>query len=50
MPQETNLLIEVVGDYGIIAENKDGKLALKTDICAPEDVACEHLYVYKISK
>ena len=34
----------------VIAENKDGKLALRTDICAPDDVACEHLYVYKISK
>ena len=28
MPQETNLLIEIVGDYGIIAENKDGQVNL----------------------
>ena len=34
----------------VLVENKDGKLALRTDICAPEDVGCEHLYVYKISK
>ena len=29
--------------------DRDGKLALKADICAPEDVACEHLYVFKLS-
>ncbi|MBE6802654.1 MAG: hypothetical protein E7530_07195 [Ruminococcaceae bacterium] len=29
--------------------DRDGKLGLKADICAPEDVACEHLYVFKLS-
>ena len=48
---DENYKISLLGSEGtVIAENKDGKLALRTDICAPEDVACEHLYVYKISK
>ena len=36
-------------DCAVIAENADGKLSLKADICSPEDVACEHLYVFKIN-
>ncbi len=43
--------ISLLGSKGeVIATNKDGKLALRTDICAPDDVACEHLFVYKITK
>ncbi|MBR5441469.1 MAG: alpha-L-fucosidase, partial [Clostridia bacterium] len=36
-------------DAAVIAENVDGKLSLRADICSPEDVACEHLYVFKIN-
>ena len=46
-----NYKITLLGSEGkVIATDKDGKLALRTDICAPEDVACEHLYVYKINE
>jgi alpha-L-fucosidase len=46
-----NYKISLLGSEGeVFATNKDGKLALRTDICAPEDVNCEHLYVYKISR
>ena len=37
-------------DCIVEAVNDDGKLSLRADICSPEDVACEHLYVFKISK
>jgi alpha-L-fucosidase len=43
------LEISLLGsDAEVIAENVDGKLSLRADICSPEDVACEHLYVFKI--
>ena len=29
--------------------NRDGKLALRADICSPEDVNSEHLFVFKLS-
>ena len=37
-------------DAKVFVENVDGKMSLKADICSPEDVACEHLYVFKLSK
>ncbi len=37
-------------DCAVVASEKNGKLVLKTDICSPEDVVSEHLYVYKISR
>ena len=36
-------------DAKVIAENVDGKLSLRADICSPEDIACEHLYVFKVN-
>ena len=48
---DADFKISLLGSEGeVIATNKDGKLALRTYICAPDDVNCEHLYVYKISK
>lgn len=37
-------------DAKVEATNKDGKLALRADICSPEDVDSEHLFVFKLSK
>ncbi len=37
-------------DCNVEITESEGKLALRADICSPEDVACEHLYVFKISK
>ena len=34
----------------VIANEKDGKLSLKAEICSPEEVNSNHLYVYKITK
>lgn len=36
-------------DARVEAFNRDGKLALKADICSPEDVNSEHLFVFKLS-
>ena len=29
--------------------NRDGKVGLRADICAPEDVDSEHLYVFRVN-
>ncbi len=46
-----NKKISLLGsDCRVIAENAHGKLSLKADIISPDEVACEHLYVFKISE
>ena len=43
--------VELLGSEAKVETiNENGKLALRAQVCAPEDVACEHLFVYKISK
>jgi len=51
IPFDENYKISLLGSNGkVIASTNNGKLSLRADICAPDDVACEHLYVFKISK
>lgn len=45
------LKISLLGsNAAVTAENEGGKLSLKTEICSPDEVNSEHLYVYKITK
>ncbi len=49
IPYKDSYEITLLGsDAKVIAENRDGKLSLKADICSPEDVESEHLYVFRI--
>lgn len=46
-----DLKVSLLGsDCAVESVDENGKLSLRADICSPEDVACEHLYVFKISK
>ncbi len=41
--------ISLIGSEAeVISSNVNGKLCLKADVCAPDDIASEHLYVYRI--
>ena len=39
----------IMSGFGGAGAFSDGKLSLRADICSPEDVACEHLYVFKVN-
>ncbi len=49
IPYKDSYEISLLGsDKKVFSENIDGKLSLKAEVLTPEDIACEHLYVYRI--
>ena len=51
IPYSDTYKVSLLGSQNKVEQiNENGTLSLITDINTPEDVACEHLYVYKISK
>jgi hypothetical protein len=49
IPYKDSYEIVLLGsDAKVFAENRDGKLGLKADICSPEDIDSQHLYVFRV--
>lgn len=50
VPYNAEYKISLLGsDAGVSFCEKNGALAVKADICSPEDIASQHLYTYKIT-